>query len=380
MSKKYDNIINVFNSKNCSLLTTYDEFNEIVKNSNNFKLNYIASCGHTHNVFYNVFKNRNTGVVCPSCKHKINCDKKKELIKNNIKSKICNIEQEFYVIKKLENKLKDTFNFIKAFDGCKIDVIYKPKHILTDEWVGIQVKTTGKINNNTYGFNVNGIYDNCLILLYCCENDNVWLIPENVIKNQKKISIGIYKSKYEIYDVSNNLIDKLNELYIITNKYTFELLNTPKNIYQKREQEFRLFREKQLKFLNFCYDELEGTVYDFKVDGLKIQEKVSGVVNNYCIFHLYKNNGVNCKSQYNSGDNDFYWLNSEKKDFFLVIPEKVMVDNGYINNSKKYTLKITFKDVLCVKLKWLQSYLFNYETINQDNEKNRLINLLGKQI
>lgn len=72
MCNKYDNVIEEFNKRNCKLLTTNIEYNEIIKNkkSNNYKLNYIASCGHNHNVFFNVFKSRNTGIICPKCKQK----------------------------------------------------------------------------------------------------------------------------------------------------------------------------------------------------------------------------------------------------------------------------------------------------------------------
>ena len=67
----YENVINEFNKRNCKLLTTKEQYSEILKNSKglNYKLNYIASCGHEHIVFYNVFKYRKTGVICPTCKN-----------------------------------------------------------------------------------------------------------------------------------------------------------------------------------------------------------------------------------------------------------------------------------------------------------------------
>jgi hypothetical protein len=385
MSTKYQDVFDVFKNKNCNLLTTCDEFNEIIKNSyrQNFKVNYIASCGHNHNVYYNLFKSRNTGVLCPHCKHKLNSNLKKEFMNDDKISKIIYIEQECNFIKKLEKILENDFNFIKAFDGCKVDIIYKPKNVMHDEWVGIQVKTSNKINV-IYSFGINNTYENCLILLYCCEDENMWLIPENVIINQKKISIGLNKSKYDIYNTKkDNIIHKLAQQYESSNKFNFKKLNTPQNIYQKREQDFREFREQSLKFIQFDYDELEGTVYDFKINELRIQEKVSNVVKNRCIFFLRKNkgkiNGKQNKIQYSNGDNDFYWLNSERKDFFLVIPEKTLIEHHYIGNenNEKHILKITFNEVLHYKMKWLQPYLFNYNTINEEINKNNLLCLLG---
>ena len=72
MPNTYENIIEEFNNKNCKLLTSKEEFCEILKISKKgiYKLNYIASCGHNHVVFYNVFKSRGTGIICPSCKNK----------------------------------------------------------------------------------------------------------------------------------------------------------------------------------------------------------------------------------------------------------------------------------------------------------------------
>jgi hypothetical protein len=187
MFKIYENIINEFKKKNCQLLTSKEEHNRIINISKscNYKLNYIASCGHNHNVFYNVFKSRNTGIICPNCKNKENSKKIKEKINNNEISKISNIEIEFKFIKEFQKLIEDKFDIIKAFDGCYIDLIYKPKYIKENKWVGIQVKTTNKINT-TYGFHINNIYENCLILLYCVEDKNMWLIPENIIGNQKK--------------------------------------------------------------------------------------------------------------------------------------------------------------------------------------------------
>ena len=104
---------------------------------------------------------------------------------------------------------------------------------------------------------------------------------------------------------------------------------------------------------------------------------------NRCVFFLRKNKGKNNgkqnKIQYSNGDNDFYWLNSERKDFFLVIPEKALIEHGYIGNEnkEKHILKITFNDILHHKINWLQPYLFNYKSINEEINKNYLLFLLG---
>ena len=65
MANIYENVIEEFNKKGCKLHISKEEFEEIKNNSKKqIKLNYIASCGHNNVVFYNVFKSRNTGVIC----------------------------------------------------------------------------------------------------------------------------------------------------------------------------------------------------------------------------------------------------------------------------------------------------------------------------
>ena len=76
-----------FAEKECKLLISEEEFNK-TSHSTTEKYKYIASCGHEHSVWFNVFKSRNTGVVCPACKNKKIGDDKKEQINAGVLSKI----------------------------------------------------------------------------------------------------------------------------------------------------------------------------------------------------------------------------------------------------------------------------------------------------
>jgi hypothetical protein len=376
---KYKKIINEFNTRNCKLLTTKEEHAELLNKSksNNYKLNYIASCGHNNNVFYNVFKSRNTGIVCSNCKNKKIGEDIKEKIKNNILTKTYKIELEYNYIKKIINILENNFEIKKAFDGCLTDIIFKPKNIIEDKFVGIQVKTTS-VRNSTYSFHINNLYENILLLLYCYEDDKLWIIPENIIKNQKKISIGYKKSKYDIYNVNNdnndNIINKLNTLYNITSKFNYDTLNKPINIYQQREQEYIKYREEKINFIFFESSNMEATVYDFKIGNLKLQEKVAKKNNKkeLYIFSMCKHNGCKEKNiQYDIGDNDFYWLNFDNKKTFFVIPEKILIEKGFIGNkNKKILFKINIKNI-----SWIKEYMFDYENIDKD----LLLNILNKK-
>jgi len=170
----------------------------------------------------------------------------------------------------------------------------------------------------------------------------------------------------------------MNNFYNITTKFTFKKLDTPICVWQQREQIYRKYRDGKVDFINFDYDDMEGTVYDFKIGNLKIQEKVSQIHDGKYWFKLCKNNGridnKQNQSQYDIGDNDFYWLNCDDKQTFFVIPEKMLIDRGLIGNNKKNKiLKITINKILHAKSKWLQSYRFDYENI----EKDRLLNILN---
>jgi len=379
MTNVYEIVVEEFNKRGCLLLNTKEEYGEILKNAykSNYRLNYTASCGHDHIVFYNVFKSRGTGIKCPSCVNKKIGNDKKEKMKNNEITKICNLEQEHNFIQIFKNLIKNEFDVIKVFDGCLVDIVLKPKNINENNWIGIQVKTTNN-RHLTYSFHMNNNYKDCLLLFYCCEDESMWLIPENIILNQKKVSIGFNKSKYNIYKITKeNIVNKLHELYNITTKFEFDILNTPINIYQQREQEFRKYRESKINFIDFLYDEMEGTAYDFKIGNYKIQEKVTKMKNeNKYTFFICKKNGHSIKTinkQYDIGDNDFYWLNCENKITFFVIPEKILIDRGLIGNIKKsLCIKVTVKDTLHPTNSWLQNYMFNYENI----DKERLLNIL----
>ncbi len=382
----YENIKKCLEDKSCKLLDTEEEL-ELIKQEftkSAFKINYIASCGHQHNVFYNVFKSRGTGIVCANCKNKTIGSIKKQQITNKEISKNKGMEIEFAFIQKFIKMVDEHFEIKKAFDGCLVDVIFKPKNITENKWVGIQIKTTEKIHL-TYSFHLNNFYKNCLLVLYCQEDEAMWLIPENTIEKQTKLSIGKNKSKYNIYKtLQNELIDKLTNLYNLTTNFEFEKLDTPINIYQQREKEFRKYREEIINFLPFKYDGIEGTHYDFKINNLKIQEKVFSKSNdktrkNSYVFNISKSDLNSSRNrrhgQYDIGDNDLYWINCENKKEFFVIPEEILINKGYVGD-KDGTIHFRVNpEKLSDYTDWLEPYLFNYETINEETNIKRLLNI-----
>lgn len=376
----YNDVVKSFTDKKCTLLNTEEEFDSIqsdiyVFNKNNNKkiypqFKYIASCGCENTVYYNVFLNRGTGVICPKCTIKKNAKTKKD---ENIG--INNIELELDCITYFTELVKEHFEIVKCFDGCKTDTTFRPLNITNDIWCGIQVKTTN-LKTRDYNFSiVKKGYENLIILCICYVDKRMWAIPYENVKDLKKITIGLKKSKYNIYELTNeNIISKLIELYNDTNKFDFEKLDIPPNIYQQREKEYRLYRKEILNFIKFDDNKMEGMVYDFKIGDKKVQEKVGGLRKDRNSYHfsLYKNNGLLEKkrvfTQYKSGDNEIYWLNCEGKKYFYVIPEKILIENNYIGDDKKRAFG-------CNPLKigaWYNEYLFDYENVDKD----RLLKLI----
>jgi hypothetical protein len=371
MYSPYQIIQKTFEQNECTLLTTEEEYKLL--NVKKPKYKYIAQCGHQHIICYSSYKCRHSGIICPSCMTIKNGKIAKEKVKND---KLLYFKQELDCINYFKKLVSEEYTVIKAFDGCKADIIVKPKHILENKWLGIQVKTCLNINKY-YAFSLSGNdYTNNMILCICLEDKKMWgFLQENLQKGLTKLSIGLIKSKYDKYELNiQNLFETLNKNYEqMSNE--FDIINLPTNIYQQREQEYYKYRESKIDFLTFIYNNMEGQVFDFKIGNLKIQEKVGGLLkdrNNTYLFCLCKNNGKtedkqHNQVQYNKGDNDFYWLNCSDKKYFYVIPENELIQHGYINNEKK---KILFKtNPISINNLWYNEYLFDYNNIDKERLK-----------
>ena len=313
--------------------------------------------------------------MCPSCV--IQRNTKNQKLKT-LSDKIHCIKTEFSCINYFKELLELDFIVIKAFDGCKADLLVKPENIIENKWIGIQVKSTNK-SNRGYGFHLEKNYKDFIILCICNDDKRMWLIPYNDIIGLTKISIGDNVSKYNCYEtLENSIINKIGLLYDSTKKFTFEELNTPQCFYQQREQEYRKYRETKIDFIEFIYDGMEGTVYDFKIGNLKVQEKVGSITkSNQIYFSICKKEGKS-NIQYNKGDNDIYWLNVNDKKNFYVIPESIFIDRGFINNSEnKIHLKLpSIENQKKNKNFWLCEYKFDYDNVDKD----KLLNIINVKL
>lgn len=363
-----------YDKKGCILLTTKEEFDKLKAEQllTYLRLKIKSSCGHItkDSLFYN-FLTDGTGINCKICTLKIMTANAINNSKENGITKACLIENTG--VNLIREICKDSFEIIKTRECCEADILIRPKGMAEDKWLKIQLKVS---NYRRYAYNIRREYTNMLILLVHLDDKKFWLIESNETK-QEKIMIGKEKSIYDTYETTN--INSSFTYWYNRQIYntTFEEGNMPQSICAQLEYKFVKHRKSKINFLNFIDSEIDGLVYDFKINDLKIQEKVCTDSDNKKIVSLYKSNGtINKKRQYQSyyeHDNDFYWFNDKNKKTFYVIPEKEFILRGYVSTEqtegKKY-FNIKSND------HWLFMYEFNYDTINEEPNKSKLLKLL----
>lgn len=353
----FENLAEQFASKGCELLTTKIEYEALRKLSKIPKVKFIASCGHENEVFTNVFIHRNTGVVCKNCTNKRVVDSRSVKPDNYV------VENTGYCM--LENVIGEFFEMRKTHEGCLADCVIRPKTSEEDAWLGIQLKVCSKVSFNMCAFHIINKYTNYIIICISLELRKFWVIDGN-LDLPRKLNITQTYSKYDKHLVpEGTLVEHMNTLYNTYHKYSFDDMNVPLSERKQKEIEFRMFREANIP-LTFVYPELENRVYDFMVEGFKVQEKVGSRQKGKqgVSFTLNKRNGK--KSQnYTKGDNDFYWLHCPDKQTFYVIPESVLIDKGLVSleaNSKTKGFYIC-PGVADRKNSWTEQYRFDYSVV-----------------
>jgi hypothetical protein len=363
----YASVVSVFQSNDCKLLTTEEEHASLMQTKKIPKLKYVASCGHEHSVHYNVFKSRNTGVICPSC-----CCKKNGELKNFANQlhpmpMSMNHFNEERCIDYFIDIIKSEYDCKKTFEGCLADLTVKPKNQPNDSWLQIQVKTNA-FRLRTYGFHNSKKYNDCLVLCICWEDKKMWIFDGNCAPLSKMISIGFNKSKYDVNECTHeNIIEKLNHYYDKKNLFKFEESNSPICHLGKKEMEFKQLRMKSVMMCNFI-DVSNYLHHDFMIASKKVQEKIGTRKKNAnaLIFKLTKSNGKMDKVRkfisYEIGDNDLYWLHFPDKKHFYLLPETdVMDENG---NIRKYIYISLCNETQTPKNKNWNKYLFKYDDID----------------
>ncbi len=257
--------------------------------------------------------------------------------------------------------------------------------------MSIQLKTTKYTPIKGYSFtSCKERYKNMLIICMCLEDEKMWFFDGKDI-NLTKINIGkIRGSKYDVNEVKKeNLINKLNEFYEKIELRPLEDVLRPISYEHQIEHEYRLLRLNKINHINFIEPEFSNLIYDFKINNLKIQEKVCSKKNNRksLIVSLHKNAGSNNNNTerkdkkkilipYDEGDNDFYWFHLPNKKEFYLVPEYELIKLGKITTKDIYgnkNLHISYNDDKAEKKEW-EKYLFQYDKLDKERF-NKLLNI-----
>jgi hypothetical protein len=370
----FEEIVNTFEEKGCKLLTTKDEF---INNNMNSKSKYkiISKCGHIRdNCNYQNFKSGSCGILCIDCA-------KIEAV-NKIKT-YNTLDIETQGINILKNIFNNELDIIILDEGTKADIGIKLKNCDNDLFLPLQLKCTLKPVKTMTKFHLNyKIYKDMFILCICISPIKFWLFDGNQIKSMNKISIGI-KSKYNSNEIiENQLINTLQEKYNLNNNYlkSLEYLNTPIAKTVILEREFSNLRINQFKNINFNKSD-NNLSNDFMINSYNFQEKKGTMISdNSLMFNISrygeKINGIIKRKPYNISDNDFYWLHFPNKTKFILIPSKILCENGYIYDeiNKEKIIKLNLYIPLNNIQKWIIDYIYEYNNIDTENKILTLIN------
>jgi hypothetical protein len=361
----YKDIIKIFNDKECVLLNSKKEIEELMekKCQSHIKIDFIAKCNHKNQVILTNFVLRGTGILCKDCVKQNNKEKTKLLSENNIN--IANLYNcmENMGYNEIIKIINDKFIIKKTNEGCKADLIIKPKNILDNKWLQIQLKTTQKKIHNMYSFHLPNKYENMIMICYCIDEKKIWSIPYEDIEHLKnKLNIS-KKSKYNIYLTDpDNIVNKFIKYYENTKLFELDDCLKPINIYQQREISYKEKRELNLFNIKFQYPDIEQCYYDFLINDKKIQEKVCGKRSdrNAYVLLLYRSG---CKN-YKKGMNDFYWLHIDKTDIFYIIPEYILIEKNKIEDNEKIKTKSMINIYINKENMWYNKYKYNYNNLD----------------
>jgi hypothetical protein len=378
----YEDVKNKFTEKGAQLQMTEHEFEKLSQPSL-YVYDIIASCGHTHKIrANNPFENT---IMCLQCSKKQAIVKQIETHNSSEHNLGYQLEYDSYIF--IKELISNAFDIIKLPEGTKADLLVKPNNIEDDLWCQIQLKATkAPARKNQYNFNLNKQYLNMVIICNCLEDEKLWVMSGDVFKDYRTVTLCEKNSKYEKYICkSDNLAKQLLQFYENENVKKIDSKSAYRDVCPNvaKEQKYRLLREAKLSFIAFEYSEMGGLVYDFKINGLKFQEKYNNHTNdnpNRFNFHLHKYGGtINNKAiecPYGQSDNDFYWFHVPGDKLFYVIPEIELLENGFIksiNQRGKKSIVLhphcSFEDLTkrCITTAFANKYLFDYDNLDKSN-------------
>ena len=273
--------------------------------------------------------------------------------------------------------------------NCIADMLIKPKYVIEDLWLPVQLKATiQKDSRHVYKFVIkNKDYTNTVLVCICVSEEKFWVFEGADIPKTNGINIfnksEASKSINNKFLISNtDLSSHMIKLYSKSNiNNSRSILSIPITEQKKVEYKYKLIREDKFNnILQFEYPEIDSTVYDFICNELKVQEKVAfpekNTPNVYRV-NIRKTKNRNDTQPYNEKDNDVYWFNLMDTTMFYVVPNEILNKLKYLANDTEkgkvalllysnYQVKIKGKQILSLEL---NDYMFDYDKIDRDKIK-----------
>lgn len=185
----YNDLVIIFDSENCILLTTEIQYNNITAHTYylHCTLEYTATCGHMSSIVLSNFKKK-YGLLCKSCTidnvKSMSKNRHQEFINtNDDNNEYLSLEYNGYLF--LKDILIDDFSVRKTFEGCISDFVIKPVNNLDNKWLKIQLKTTNNIIHGLYSFHLKQKYFDCIVICICQDDDKFWIFDYNAISHHK---------------------------------------------------------------------------------------------------------------------------------------------------------------------------------------------------
>lgn len=373
---EFAEIKSAYETAGCKLLTTEEEYIQMkqIKQLKYMLFDVISLCGHQEKSLYYSFTMSNTCLYCKRC----TLIRARETLIGQAKTDDGygnSLMTQKLAIDIIKQKCAVAFRAIKTRDGCDSDLLVIPHGSSDNCWLKLKIKSTINQDGNIF-FRISKIHQSIYLLVSIATHE-IWMFDPTDIK----IRTYYMKQHKDVYNDNiikndSDLISRLQKKYT-DKKYigTFDELNDPISPAMKVEYKFVLKRERTIDFFKFDRNEITGAVYNFKIGNLKFQESVVSkqTGKNSFVINMSKNSRQKTKKPYDIGDNDFYWINlNDTQNYFYVIPEHALVKFGFIQTPDQdgtIYLSISVNQ-------WLEKYKFTYDTINTENEKQRLISLV----
>ena len=382
----YSDMVELLEKHGCKMFTTEEDF--LYNELNIFRpIEIIGSCGHkSEELFNDIPFEQGKQTPCQVCREAKAAATRERLV-NPDTNRLRVLEVEEEASNWIKSLLNEKFEVLITNEGCKADMAIKPLESDEDEWAMIQLKSASKTKEGSgdsfaYSLKKND-YSDMIVVFTAKVANSIWIIDGEMIKDLTGVNLSLNRgTKYIDYKVHPDyFLHEVTQLWDSSKIKKMPIKDIMKRHFKSVQNEdiYMHLRKSNIDFIKF--EEVrnyEST--DFLVNGFKVQEKFAYKDHQQYNLNLHKNGGIKDKKvPYEKGDNDFYWIHLGEWRLFYVIPEKILIENGYIvEDGKKAKPHIGIYPKLYNETpkdnEWIEEFVFDYHNIDVQKLKS-LFNL-----